>query len=258
MDLANFVGSFRLFISGKTHLHTSKDMLKINKFALAAIAVAAGAGIANAGQFSFGIKAGLNVNKLKFNQELASASNSCGWTAGVTADFTVPIIGIGADASIMYSRMNNAADVTYNDNHSTLLPSPPSIGTDVVATPSGSDIYGKNFLEIPINIKYKFNIPVVASVFKPYVFTGPQFGLRLDKSMKDVVNNIQSRTFQMNWNVGLGVELIGHLQVAASYGIGCTSVVKKLTESTTGINVNNDDVYKVKNNYWTVTAAWLF
>lgn len=98
----------------------------------------------------------------------------------------------------------------------------------------------------------------MASVFKPYVFTGPQFGLRLDKSMKDVVNNIQSRTFQMNWNVGLGVELIGHLQVAASYGIGCNSVVKKLTESTTGINVNNDDVYKVKNNYWTVTAAWLF
>lgn len=227
-------------------------MLNINKFALAALLVAGSAGLAQAGQFSFGVKAGLNVNKLKFNEDIASASNSCGWTAGVMADFTVPIIGIGADVSLMYSRMNNASDV----NYSGVQPLPPALDGTTVVTPT-DNVYGKNFLEIPVNIKYKFTIPVVASIIKPYVFTGPQFGLRLDKNVKDVLHNIESRTFQMNWNIGLGVELIGHLQVGASYGIGCNSVVKSLVTSTTGINAS-DDPYKVKNNYWTVTAAWLF
>lgn len=227
-------------------------MLNINKFALAALLVAGSAGLAQAGQFSFGVKAGLNVNKLKFNEDIASASNSCGWTAGVMADFTVPIIGIGADVSLMYSRMNNASDV----NYSGVQPLPPVLDGTTVVTPT-DNVYGKNFLEIPVNIKYKFTIPVVASIIKPYVFTGPQFGLRLDKNVKDVLHNIESRTFQMNWNIGLGVELIGHLQVGASYGIGCNSVVKSLVTSTTGINAS-DEPYKVKNNYWTVTAAWLF
>ncbi len=233
-------------------------MMNAKKIAIAAALVLGGTGMAQAGQFAFGIKAGLNVNKLKFNKDIASSSNSCGWTAGVTADFTVPIIGIGADLSLMYSRMNNASGVTYATDGSTLAnPSQATLGTDLVDPNAAENVYGKNFLEIPLNIKYKFNIPVVASVFKPYVFTGPQFGIRLDKGVKDIINNVESRTFQMNWNVGLGVELISHLQVRASYGIGCNSVVKKLTTEATGINVS-DDVAKVKNNYWTVTAAWLF
>lgn len=234
-------------------------MNNLKKIALATILLAGTAGYAQAGNFSFGIKAGLNVNKLKFDKDLASASNSCGWTAGVMADFTVPIIGIGADVSVMYSRMNNDSGVTTNGSGAGLQPAaPPTLSQTVMTAPvTENDIYGKNFIEIPVNIKYKFNIPVVASVFKPYVFTGPQFGLRLDKEFKDVVKNIESRTFQMNWNVGLGVELINHLQVSASYGIGCNSVVKNITENVTGLDVTGDPA-KVKNNYWTVTAAWLF
>lgn len=207
-------------------------MVNFKKIALATALVAGTAGIAQAGPFTFGIKAGLNVNKISLNKEilndLRQPDNSCGWTAGVMADFTVPIIGVGADVSLMYSRMNNGSE--------------------------DADLYGKNFLEIPVNVKYKFNIPVVASVFKPYVFTGPQFGLRLDK--ETTWANLQSRTFQMNWNFGLGVQLINHLQVSASYALGCNKIVKSIADSTIpGINISDA---KVKNNYWTVTAAWLF
>ena len=206
-------------------------MANFKKIALATALVAGTAGMAQAGPFQFGIKAGLNVNKLSLSKEIVSdlgkPGNACGWTAGVMADFTVPIIGVGADASIMYSRMNNGAEE--------------------------ADLYGKNFLEIPINVKYKFTIPVVASVFKPYLFTGPQFGLRLDK--ETTWANLQSRTFQMNWNFGIGVQLINHIQISASYALGCNKIVKKLVDSTAPINISDA---KVKNNYWTVTAAWLF
>lgn len=207
-------------------------MANIKKLALAAALVAGTAGMAQAGPFQFGIKAGLNVNKISLSKDfvnkLDAPGNSCGWTAGFMADFTVPIIGVGADVSLMYSRMNNGAEE--------------------------ADLYGKNFIEIPVNVKYKFTIPVIASVFKPYLFTGPQFGLRLDK--ESTWANLKSRTFQMNWNFGLGVQLINHIQVSASYALGCNKIVKSIADSTIpGVNISDA---KVKNNYWTVTAAWLF
>ena len=105
--------------------------------------------------------------------------------------------------------------------------------------------YGKNFLEIPINIKYKFQIPVVASIIKPYLFTGPSFAFKLDKSIMD-------KTFQAAWNVGVGLELFRHLQIAGSYGFGMNNVAKEV------FNEANVETLKAKNNYWTISAAYLF
>ena len=150
---------------------------------------------------------------------------------GIKAEFTVPIVGLCFDASLLYSRMNNA------------------ISDDVEGAAkdvTDSDMtYGKNFLEIPINIKYKFQIPVVASIIKPYLFTGPSFAFKLDKSIMD-------KTFQAAWNVGVGLELFRHLQIAGSYGFGMNNVAKEV------FNEANVETLKAKNNYWTISAAYLF
>lgn len=212
-------------------------MVNLKKIAVITALVAGTVGIAQAGPFRFGIKAGMNVNKISINKDIkenfGNPDNSCGWTAGVMTEFTVPVIGVGADLSLMYSRMNNGA--------------------------GEADVYGKNFLEIPLNVKYKFTLPVVSNFLKPYLFTGPQFGLRLDKSAEmnvpNTMDKLKSCTFQMNWNVGIGIELIKHLQISGSYAIGCNKIVKQIVDTTTPINV---DYTKMKNNYWTVTAAWLF
>lgn len=187
-------------------------------------------------QFKFGIKAGLNVNKIHFNKSILNdmENNSTGWTAGVMAEFNVPVIGLALDASLMYTRMNNSTgDI---------------ISTDNAGNPSEMDnakIYGKNFIEIPINVKYKFSIPVVASIFKPYVFTGPTFAFKLDKGYDD----LSTRTTQVAWNVGLGLEFLSHLQIGASYGFGINDIAKHWIEVSD---------MKMRNNYWTVTAAYLF
>lgn len=55
-------------------------------------------------QIRFGVKAGLAINDLKFNKELVNSSNRKGFTGGVMAEFTVPVIGLGMDASLMYAR----------------------------------------------------------------------------------------------------------------------------------------------------------
>ena len=214
--------------------------MKTLKSVIIALLVALTAvGSAEAKIIGFGVKAGMNVNKLSFNKDIAKADNSVGWTAGVMADITVPILGFGVDASVMYARMNNSSTIT------------PETATGVV---TDDNLYGKNFLEIPINIKYKFTLPVVGNIMKPYIFTGPNFAFRLDKNYKDVLNDIQSKTFQMAWNLGLGLEFFNHLQIGASYGFGCNDIVKKITTSEQA-NLQN---YKAKNNYWTVTAAYIF
>ena len=184
----------------------------------------------------FGIKAGLNVNKLSFNKDFAkdliSGGNSTGWEAGVMAEFNIPIIGLGADVSLMYARMNNtASDAVSSD------------GDEF----DGANA-GKNFLMIPINLKYKFNLPIVSKYLVPYVFTGPDFAFKLDK---EIFGAMKTRTCQVAWNIGLGVQLVSHLQIGASYGFGITNLASK-----TGLVQASDA--KVKNNYWTVTAAWLF
>lgn len=207
----------------------------MKRILLALMAIVLMAGGANA-QARFGIKAGANFNKIKYsNIKNMNLDGSSGFNVGVMGEFTVPIIGLNFDAALMYSRMNNA------------------ISQDVEANEVGDkDVtWGKNFLEIPINIKYKFNLPVVSNFLSPYIFTGPSFAFKLDKSMRD-------KTFQAAWNIGIGVELIHHLQISGSYGFGINNIMDKVLESTPTLEGFNTSEIKAHNNYWTVSAAWLF
>lgn len=208
-------------------------MKRINQLIIIAVVALISSFTANA-EFRYGIKAGLNVNKMHFDKnELFDADNKCGWTAGVTTEFTVPIVGIGFDLSVMYTRMNSELE----NNSSTVK----------------DDNYGKNFLEIPLNLKYKLSIPAAAAFVKPYVFTGPTLAVKLDKNVKDA---LATKSAQWGWNVGLGVELVKHLQIGAGYTFGINNIVDKVTDYTDAVGKPVD--VKLKNNYWTVTAAYMF
>lgn len=189
-------------------------------------------------ELKYGIKAGLNVDRLELNQSLYEGSNRAGFTAGLMAEYMLPAIGIGADLSLMYTRMESQIDVLGN-------------------TPLEANYnVGKNFLEIPLNIKYKVNIPAVNAIVRPMVYTGPTLALKLDGNGDG--NSFTTHTCQWGWNLGIGVELIKHLQISAGYTWGINDVLKstpKLIESVPDYKPAN---LKIKNNYWTVTAAWLF
>ena len=209
-------------------------MNALKKIMLAVMIIAVGFCSANA-QFRFGVKAGLNLNKLDVKDVKSNfdKENGCGWTAGVMTEFQVPVIGICVDLSLMYTRMN--ADPTITGSNADFIS------------------YNKNFLQVPLNLKYKLSLPAISHIVAPYIFTGPDFAFKLDKNM---VNTLKTKTCQVAWNVGLGVELIKHLQVGASYGFGINNIVEKTgLDKITGINA--DDI-KLKNNYWTITAAYLF
>lgn len=199
-------------------------MKTIKHLLLAAVAIIAVAGSANA-QFKFGPRVGINVNSLHFNEDVLKSDNRTGFNAGVEAEFTVPIIGVGLDASLMYVRRTQEMGEPIN-------------------TTKHCD-----YFEIPVNVKWKMNIPVIAKLVKPYIFTGPSFAFLTSKRAID--NAYKNKSVDTSWNFGLGLEFISHLQISAYYGIGLNNSIIKLP----GVTAEPIDG---KTHCWTVTAAWLF
>lgn len=178
-------------------------------------------------KFGYGVKAGVSINNLLYSgkdKKLFDSDNRAGFTAGFTAEYIAPVLGLGADISLMYAYQQTEI----NDNK----------------------VKG-NFFEIPLHLKYKLSLPAVESIIAPYVFTGPSVAFKFGG--KNSYNGTKST--QWGWDLGLGVQLIRHLQIGAGYTFGINNLMRKQTLLNIP-NVNGD--LKVKSNYWTITAAWMF
>lgn len=188
-------------------------------------------------QFKIGPRLGVAVNKLHFSSakdaldDAINTENRAGFTGGLTAEFIAPAIGIGVDASLMYVRRS----------------------VKTIADPADPDVDSKNlkrdYFEIPINLKYKFSLPIAGSVISPFLTTGPSFAFATSKEA--IQNAYKNKAVDVAWNVGFGLELIKHIQIAASYGFG---ISKSLTKY---VGINDIDV-EGKTRCWTITAAYLF
>ncbi len=177
---------------------------------------------------------------MRLNSSLFDNDNRAGFTGGVQVEFTVPVINLGFDASVMYvHRVSNSAQKT-----ATSLPA------DDENALNSSSLRKRDYIEIPVNFKYKLGLPVVGKIISPYFFTGPSFAFLASKRAINAA--YKNKSFDCAWNFGIGVELIQHLQIGASYGVGLGKSVKYI-----GLDPNANPI-EGKNNYWTVTAAWLF
>ena len=212
-----------------------KVFKKLVAAAIVAVAcMSAAPSVSAAGPIKFGVKDGISVNDLKFNEELVSSNNRTGFTGGFTAQFVAPIIGIGCDLSAMYTHRSNRI----------------SGGEDVNGNPVGSMNVNRDYIELPLNLRWEMNVIGISNIICPFLTTGPDFSFLLSKqNVKDAWNQ---KKFDVAWNFGVGLQLFTHLQVGASYGLGITKTVEKVSSITAGPEITG------RNNYWTVTAAWLF
>lgn len=219
-------------------------MKAIKALLLAAAAVLLTAMPASAGGFRFGPRIGTEVNSMRLNKDVFSNDNRAGFTGGVMMEFTVPVVNLGFDLSVMYVHRVSQSNIN-GDN---------SIGDELQEVVSNKNFRSRDYIEIPLNFKYKIGLPLVGSVFTPYVFTGPSFSILASK--KAIVEGYKNRTLDVAWNFGVGVQLFSHLQIGASYGLGLNKTVETVNKVVgTGINTS---AIEGKNNYWTITAAWLF
>lgn len=201
--------------------------MKVSKSVIVVILAAFLAIMPASAQFRFGIKAGVNVSSLHFNNtvldDLKNSDNRTGFTGGLMCEFTVPIIGLGFDLSAMYTHRVN------------------DVQTAAVAK------YSNDYIEIPINLKYKLGLPVIGKIITPYFFTGPSFAFLTSK--KRIENAFQNKATDVTWNLGAGLQLLNHLQIGANYGWGINKAVEY-------IGTSAGETAKI--NGWTVTAAYLF
>ena len=192
--------------------------------AIAVVLLAAVAVVPAQAQFKWGIKAGVAVNSLKFNKDVIDSDNRTGFTGGLMADFTVPVIGLGFDASLLYAA--RSVEFAEGDGQGTISKR-------------------RSYIDIPVNLKYKIGLPGIGRLITPFLTTGPDFSFLVSKENIDAAYS--SKRFDFAWNVGAGVQLVNHVQIAASYGFG-------LTKSASG----DKSLYSGKNRCWTITAAYLF
>lgn len=177
-----------------------------------------------AAQVRLGLKAGLTVNSLHLNNDLFDSDNQTGFTGGAVVDVKVPLLGLGFDLSAMYVRRNAKF---MSENH--------------IAD------YARDYIAIPLNLKWNFNLPVVGNLAVPYLATGPELSFLTSRRHAEGWSN---KSCDWAWNFGVGVMLLNHLQIQASYGLGMTKAAKCLYDETQRIDG--------KNRYWTVTAGYFF
>lgn len=199
-------------------------MMKFTKRFMA-IAIALMVMLPAMAQFKIGPRLGVDVNSLHFNKDVFQEDNRAGFTGGLQAEFMIPGLGFGFDASVMYVRRS----ATFTDDQRTEV--------------------NADYIEIPVNLKYKLGLPLLGNILKPYVFTGPSFSFLTSRRFFSDFVNKKSDTA---WNFGFGIELINHLQLSASYAVGMSKALDVFHLSNENANING------KNRYWTVTAAWLF
>ena len=182
-------------------------------------------------QVKFGVKGGLNLTNMKFDNSIVDKSNQTGFFIGPTINFTLPVVGLGIDASALYDQ--RSAEVK-------------------------DEKLKQQSIQIPINLRYGFGLGNTASF---YIFAGPQFGFNVGDKKTNLVNEAldwRMKDSSLSANVGLGLMLLNHLQVSANYNIamgttGEFDILKDVPDAAwkqvTG---------KTKANAWQLSVAYFF
>lgn len=174
-------------------------------------------------QLRFGIKGGLNITSVHFDSDLLKSDNITGFHIGPMIEATMPLLGFGFDAALLYSQKGME-----------------SSSSGVKTTMKTS------YIDVPVNLKWKFGLPIV----KAYLAAGPYASFRVggDKIWNVLSDQLETKSFGAGLNFGAGVEVFNHLQVGFNYELGLTDnfSAKKL------------DLSSNKNRGWTISAAILF
>lgn len=182
-------------------------------------------------QVKFGLKGGLNVTDMSLSSEVLNESNKTGFFVGPTVKFTLPIVGLGLDASALYDQRDAKLK-----------------GED------GSENVSLRSINIPINVRYTFGMSSLAAI---YLAAGPQFGYNIGE--KNIFSDEDGNGFSLkksnfSVNVGAGITLMSKFEIGATYNIACgktgelnliDAAGKQLSEST-------------RMNSWQVSAAYYF
>jgi len=176
-------------------------------------------------QLKFGVKAGMNLSSNSVDDAIVGTTvlqteSYNGFMVGPTLEIMLPFIGMGVEASALYSQKGIAFE---------------NFGKATVS-----------YIDIPLNLKYKIGIPKLAGI---YAVAGPYLSYSFPGAISgSAIQSIDTKTFDLGANFGLGVELLSKVQVGANYSFGFGK--NKVNIAGQALNY--------KNGVLALTAAWFF
>ena len=182
-------------------------------------------------QMRWGASAGVNINNMKFKQDLFGVSSAVGESAGIRGEMMFPGIGFGIDIGLRYEQLGatfNLGDFPLWSDYSTK-----------------ERIYIHN-IQIPFNLKFKYTrFQGFEDYLAPFVYGGPVFNIQAAHSKCDA---IKFSGGDLGLTVGGGAEIFKRWQISASYTWGMTYALKA--------NILTD--YSARNRYWDVRVTYYF
>lgn len=184
----------------------------------------------------FGLKAGLNVSDFHFSSDVFDKTNQAGWFFGPTVKFTLPVVGLGMDASVLYDY--RSAKLDYESEKKTVK---------------------QQQIAVPVNVRYAIGLGSTANIF---FFAGPQVAFNVGG--KDFQwtkgSNYALKKSNFSINLGFGVTTLKHLQVSANYNVACGKTAdvtwKSATQAAGGaLGLNKKSSH---NNSWQIGVAYFF
>ncbi|WP_352421977.1 porin family protein [Proteiniphilum sp.] len=185
-------------------------------------------------QVRFGLRGEVGLNKPSFSKDIVEVENLTGFKLGPTAEFQLPLINLGIEGSLLYS--NDKMNVT---------------GISEGGVQSTVQKVSNHYLEIPVNLKYRFGSILPVKVF---VAGGPYARFLLsgdDVKISDATENIKAKNFEAGINLGAGVEIFSRLAVGVQYGF-------ILTDNYGTDKPEWKDALNGKDGTWALTATVYF
>ena len=184
-------------------------------------------------QFSWGIQAGLNMSNISVKDAAdnvgTAVKSRTGFFVGPTVKFTLPLVGLGIDASALYDQREGRAEVA-----------------------GMSETIKSSSIQIPINVRYGFGLGSVAEVF---AFAGPQFGFKLSGDKDFGAAEWTLKSSNLSANIGIGATVLSKLQAKLNYNIALGKTGEMKGKDAAGVM---QEIGSAKFNAWQVSLAWFF
>ena len=191
-------------------------------------------------QIDYGVKGGLNLTSMSLDAKVVDSSNQMGFFLGPTVKFTLPVVGLGLDASLLFDQRSSNVELESAEGQTL------------------SDKIKQQSIQIPVNVRFAFGLGDAASI---YVFGGPQFGFNLS-GKKSVFHDAAEWKFSssnLSGNIGVGVMLLKHFQASLGYNFSLGKTGEFEVENYLAEQMGkNGSKSSGKMNAWQLSVAYFF
>ena len=154
-----------------------------------------------AAQLRYGFRLGGSFAKASLSDAPGmSIKNGSGFSGGFLLEYQMESNGFAPDIAVLYTRYSSR----------------------LIDEVSGPAKIGRNFIEVPLHLKYKFYLSSTNNLVAPMVFTGPSLLFRLGKANPE---HMQTKSMQSGWDLGIGIDIINFIQLSAGYRFGLGNAV---------------------------------